>query len=199
MFAPRDATVYYAMLQHLRPRRIMEIGSGFTSALALDARERGLPDLELTFIEPYPDRLYDLLGERDRANCTIIPSPVQDVPIESFDQLGEGDILFVDNSHVAKTGSDVNWIMFNVMPRLADGVVVHIHDIHWPFEYIAEWLEDGRSWSEIYLVRAFLMFNGRCSVLLFNDWMWHHHPELWTTLNPKFRSGTSSLWLRMHS
>ena len=130
------------------------MGSGFTSALALDVRDRFLPDLELTFIEPYPDRLYGLLGQKDRGLCEIIPAPVQDVPLEKFDQLSAGDILFVDTSHVAKTGSETNWVILNVLPRLAQGVIVHIHDIFWPFEYPRHWIEDARSWSEIYLVRA---------------------------------------------
>lgn len=196
-FAPRDATVYYALLQHFRPSRVIEVGSGFTSALALDTRDKLLPEMNLTFIEPYPDRLYGLLGEKDRDTCTIIPAPVQDVPLETFDALAAGDFLFVDSSHVSKAGSDVNWLVFNILPRLADGVVVHIHDIFWPLEYGREWLEDGRSWSEIYLVRAFLMYNHTFSVMLFNDWMWRHHPEMWTTLHPKWWNGASSLWLRV--
>jgi hypothetical protein len=198
MFAPADATVYVAMLKHFRPQREIEVGSGFTSALALDTRDRFLPELKLTFIEPYPDRLHSLLREHDRDSCEIIPLAIQDVPLETFDALSSGDILFVDTSHVAKTGSDVNWIIFNVFPRLAHGVIVHIHDIFWPFEYPRQWVEDGRSWSEIYLLRAFLMYNSAFSILLFNDWMWHHHPELLTALDPAFAGATGSIWLRVN-
>lgn len=197
MFAAGDATIYYAMLRHLRPARIVEVGSGFTSALALDTRDRHLPDLQLIFIEPYPDRLYSLLRSTDPNKCTIVPYPVQDVPLETFDQLRSGDILFVDTSHVAKAGSDVNWLVFNVLPRLVDGVVVHVHDIFWPFEYPQPWLTNGRSWSEVYLLRAFLMFNSRFSILLFNDWLWQHHPDLFTALAPGYSAGTGSLWLQV--
>ena len=99
-FQPSDATVYYGILQHLRPKQLVEVGSGFTSALALDTKERHLPDLHLTFIEPYPNRLYSLLSEGDRSNCEIISRPIQDVPLEIFDRLDEGDLLFLDTAHV---------------------------------------------------------------------------------------------------
>lgn len=197
-FAPGDARVYYAMLRHYGPSRVIEVGSGFTSALALDTRDRFLPDLKLTFIEPYPERLHGLLGEADRDSCEIIELPVQDVPLDTFDRLDSGDVLFLDTSHVAKAGSDVNWLMFNVFPRLADGVIVHIHDIFWPFEYPDAWIRDRRSWSEIYLVRSFLMFNSAFSVMLFNDWMWHHHPELLSALGPGTPGASGSLWLRVN-
>jgi hypothetical protein len=197
MFAPGDATVYYALLQHLRPARIVETGSGFTSALALDVRDRYLPDLELTFIEPHPERLYGLLRDADRSSATILPQPIQDVPLETYDQLRAGDILFVDTSHVAKTGSEVNWVFFNVLPRLVPGVIVHVHDTFWPFEYPRPWLEARMSWSELYLLRAFLMYNERFRVMLFTDWLWQLHPELFTTLRRDYDGGTGSLWLRV--
>ena len=184
-FAPRDATVYFALLQHLRPKQVVEVGSGFTSALALDVKGRLLPDLKLTFIDPHPHRLYNLLGETDRSSCEIHAVPVQDLPLDFFDTLRSGDFLFLDTSHVSKQGSDVNWIVFNVLPRLSEGVIVHIHDIFWPLEYPKQWLSDHRSWSEIYLARSLLMFNTRFEILLFNDWMWRHHPEMWTTLEPE--------------
>ena len=177
MFQPPDAMVYHAMLRHFQPKRIVESGSGFTSALALDTRDRFLPDLELTFIEPHPDhRLDALIGQEDRSHCQIYPQRIQDVSLEVFDQLKDGDFFFVDTANIAKTGSEVNWIIFNVLPRLSAGVIVHFHDIAWPFEYSNDWLEDGRSYSEIYLVRALMTYNDTFEVLLFNNWAWKERP-----------------------
>ncbi len=88
-------------------------------------------------------------------------------------------------------------MFFNVLPRLAAGVVVHVHDAFWPFEYPRPWLDARMSWSELYLLRAFLMYNERFSILLFNDWAWQQHPELFTALNHDYTGGTGSLWLRV--
>lgn len=165
-----DARVLCGMMRHLRPRQIIEIGSGFSSALMLDVDELYLArQTRFTFIEPRPARLLGLLRNGDRNRCRIIDREAQDVPPDCFADLADGDILFVDSSHVAKVGHDVNYIVFDVLPRLADGVVVHFHDICWPFEYPAEWIERGVAWNEAYILRAFLQFNNQFRIMLFND------------------------------
>ncbi len=197
MFGLADAAIYHSMLRELRPRRLIEVGSGFSSAIALDTADRYLPDLELTFVEPYPDRLLGLLSDSDRQRCRLVRSAVQDVPLDTYDQLGAGDVLFIDSTHVSKVGSDVNWLVFEVLPRLADGVVVHFHDIFWPFEYPREWLEEGRGWTENYLLRAFLSYNDRFEVLLFNSWVWRAEPELVrATLPSTVDEVPGGIWLR---
>jgi Methyltransferase domain len=174
-----DGAVYYSMLTTLRPKRILEIGSGFTSAIALDVRDQELPDLELTFIDPKPERLLGLLKDNDHAATTLYRKPVQDVPIEAFDVLEKDDILFIDSSHTSKSGSDVNLLFFDVLPRLKEGVVVHIHDIFYPFEYPDVWLVNrGFAWNELYFVRAFLSYNSTFQIMLFNSWLWREHPEI---------------------
>jgi hypothetical protein len=156
-----DAVVLCAVLRHFRPRRVVEVGSGFSSAVMLDTRDQCLdPDTQFTFIGPQPGRLACLLRAADRERCHVVPKPVQDVGLEPFRALRPNDILFVDSSHVAKVGSDVNRIVFEVLPALRPGVLVHIHDIFWPLDYPAEWYAGGRAWNEAYLVRAFLQFNG---------------------------------------
>lgn len=180
MYGLADAAIYHAMLRRFPPKRIVEVGSGFSSAVALDTADRFLPDAEMkfTFIEPYPDRLLGLLGDRDRKRCALIKSPVQDAGTQVFEELEPGDILFIDSSHVSKAGSDVNLLFFEILPRLADGVLVHVHDILWPFEYPERWLRQRRGWTEAYLLRAFLAFNSAFSIELFNAWFWHSEPEL---------------------
>lgn len=198
MFQPPDAMIYHAMLRHFRPKRVIESGSGFTSALALDTKDRYLPDLELTFIEPHPDhRLDALIGQEDRSNCEIYPLPIQDVSLNIFDQLEAGDFLFADTAHIAKAGSEVNWIVFNILPRLPAGVIVHFHDVFWPFEYPKDWLEDGRSYNEIYMLRALMMYNETFEMLLFCNWAWKERRELFDVLPNSYSGGPpGSLWLR---
>lgn len=184
MFVPGDAMVYYALLRKWKPSRLVEVGSGYTSALALDCSDRHLPDLQKTFIEPYPDRLFRLLSERDQQQTKIYAKPVQEVPLDIFDQLEPGDILFVDTDHFTKAGSEVNWIAFNVFPRLPPGVHIHIHDMYWPFEYPIGWLKERRGYNEAYFFRAFLMDNPRYCIRLMNNWVWQRHRDLFTGLSP---------------
>jgi len=166
-FFETDGSVMYALLRHHRPVRVIEIGSGFSSALMLDTADRHLgPDIRFTFIDPYPERLLRLLSAADRDRCEVVTKPIQDVDLVAFDRLGRDDILFIDSSHVSKLASDVNHLVFEVLPRLAPGVLVHVHDIHWPFEYTEGWLRQGNAWNEAYLIRAFLQFNAAFRVLL---------------------------------
>lgn len=159
-YPPGDARSLRMMLRHHRPARLVELGSGFSSACMLDVRERDLDGrLDLTFIDPYPAQLEELLLDHDRPACTILPSRTQDVDLDVFRQLESGDVLFVDSTHVARTGSDVNHIVFEILPALAPGVLVHVHDVFPGFEYPAPWVHEGRAWTEQYLLRAFLQYN----------------------------------------
>src|SRR5471032_1228815 len=108
----------------------------------------------MTFVDPEPDRLRLLLREDDARRATVIPQPVQQLDPRQFRHFGRNDILFIDSSHVSKIGSDVNYLFFEVLPRLASGVVIHVHDIFWPFEYPEEWFREGRCYNELYLVHA---------------------------------------------
>jgi hypothetical protein len=193
-----DGAVYYSMLTTLRPKRILEVGSGFTSAIALDVRDQELHDLELTFIDPNPQRLLGLLKAHDHAATTLYRKPVQEVPIEAFDVLEKDDILFIDSSHISWSGSDVNFLFLDVLPRLKEGVVVHIHDIFYPFEYPDVWrVLPGFAWNELYLVRAFLSYNSTFQITFFNSWLWREHPEIVGRYFPESVSlRASSLWLR---
>ena len=173
-----DGMVLYAMLRHLQPKRVIEVGSGFSSALTLDVNEIFFDHkLELTFIEPYPQRLENLLSEQDRRRSTIIVKRLQDVPLSLFTELGNRDILLIDSSHVSKTGSDVNTLIFEILPRLKSGVFVHIHDIFFPFEYPRNWVLGGISWNEAYLIRAFLQYNQAFEICFFTSYLMSLHYE----------------------
>jgi len=194
MYLAADAAVYRAMLRHLRPNRVLEIGSGYSTAIALDTADRHLPDLEFGCVEPYPDRLVGLLQPGDRDRVELYRCLVQELPLETYDTLGRGDVLFIDSTHVVKPGSDVVWLFLHVLPRLVPGVVVHVHDIFWPFEYPPEWLAERRDWTEGYLLHAFLAGNREWEILLFSSWLWKRHPEL---VPPHLTAETpGNIWLR---
>lgn len=197
-FGPGDATIYAAMLLEHKPKRLLEVGSGFSSALLLDINAKFFGGaIACTFIEPYPDRLLSVLSEADKARTTLHRAPVQNVPLAVYGDLEAGDILFVDSTHVAKAGSDVNHIFFRVLPALKPGVLIHFHDIFHPFEYPKEWFFNGnRSWNELYLLRAFLMNNPRYRVLFFNSWFAHQHPECRDRLPNFWKNPGGGFWMR---
>ncbi len=196
-FSWLDCRSLFVLLRHWRPKRMIEVGSGFSSLLVADVNRRFLDgSLDFTCVEPYPRAfLNDGLDGISR----LIQAKVQDVPLSVFEELGEGDILFIDSSHVAKTGSDVNYLYFEVIPRLRPGVKIHIHDIFLPHEYPRDWvITENRSWNEQYLVRAFLMFNKTFRVLYGSAYAHHRFPQLVADALglPGRRSfGGGSLWL----
>jgi hypothetical protein len=198
-FGVGDAIIYCCMLRHLRPAQIIEIGAGSSSALALDTLDQFFADRpRCCFIDPYPALLRSMLTPEDNATVEVIESGIQDVPLARFDVLGNNDILFIDSTHIVKTGSDVTYELFELLPRLRSGVVVHFHDIFYPFEYPRQWaVELNYSWNEIYALRAFLTGNRDWEILFFNDYfarierarVAQDAPEILT--NP-----VGSLWLR---
>jgi len=193
-----DALVLHCLLRWARPKRLVEIGSGFSSAAILDTNDLFLDGtMSCTFIEPHPSRLNQLLLRDDARRHEVIERPVQRVDLELFDALGPNDVLFVDSSHVAKVGSDVNRIMFDVLPRLRAGVLVHFHDIGWPFEYPREWIFEGRAWNEAYLVRAFLDYNDSFEIVFFNHYLsLFHQSEVASAMPLWAHEAGGSLWIR---
>lgn len=170
-FSPGDATVLAAMLMHYRPQRVLEIGAGYSTAVMLDVVERHLErPPQITCVDPEPGRLRSVL-RGDEAHLTIHETIMQDLPRELFTALAANDILFIDSSHVLKLGSDVSILFLEILPRLAPGVVVHVHDIATSFEYPLEWYEEGRAWNEAPALRAFLAFNQAYEILYFCDYM----------------------------
>ncbi len=198
-FLHADAVVCALLLRHLRPARVVEVGCGFSSALALDVDELFLGGgTHFTFIDPDPERLRSLVRDGD-LDGRLLAQPVQDVPLRPFERLAAGDVLLVDSSHVMKAGSDVQYLVDEVYPRLAAGVHVHVHDVFWPFEYPASWLRTGCSLNEAYVVRAMLTSGGAWEVVLWDsylerfhrDWLAEHLPLMLAAPHP-----TGGIWLR---
>ena len=197
-FSYSDAIILHTMLRHFQPKQVIEIGSGFSSAVMLDTKDLFLHNsTNFKFIEPYPDRLLNLMNEEDKSQNSLIIKPVQEVEIELFTQLNTGDFLFIDSSHVVKIGSDVLQIIFNILPRLKSGVIVHFHDIFYPFEYPYKWIKAGRAWNEAYFLRAFLQFNNKFKILYFNSFMGLVHKESLEQKMPLcLKNIGGSLWLK---
>jgi len=175
-FSWLDARALFVLLRAWRPRRVIEVGSGFSSLLIADVNRRWLEGhVEFTCIEPYPRPF--LRGARGVSR--LIEQTVQAIPLTLFEALGEGDILFIDSSHVSKTGSDVNFLYFEVLPRLAAGVHVHVHDIFLPNDYPQDWvLGQNRSWNEQYVLRALLMYSSMFRVTFGCSYAFHTQPAL---------------------
>ena len=160
-----DARVLYAMTRHLRPRRIVELGSGQTTRVMAQAcRENGRDGdhARLRAFDPFPTAIDDSLpGLTELARVKV-----QDMPDEVFAELRSGDVLFVDTTHTVKISSDVNHIVLRVLPLLQEGVIVHVHDIFLPYEYPRFFFADyALYWAEQYLLQAFLAFNSSFEVL----------------------------------
>ena len=191
-----DGIMLYSMMRHFNPKRIIEIGSGFSSALMLDTNELFFNgEIKLTFIEPYPERLFSLLNDKDKKAATIIQSNVQTTPLENFSALEAGDILFVDSSHVVKTGSDVNYILFEILPILQRGVLIHFHDVFYPFEYPKAWVLMGRNWNEDYFLKAFLTNNDQFRIKLFSQYLHSHHKDVFKDMPLTYTTPGGNLWL----
>lgn len=192
-FSGFDAAVYYSLIRHLEPRRIIEIGGGYSTriaAKALAANQKG----SLTCIEPYPEERLS----RANLKLELITKRVEEIDVNFFSCLEANDILFIDSSHTVKFGSDVCYEFLEIMPRLARGVWVHVHDIFFPHDYPAEWLMNRRmALNEQYLLEAFLAFSSTFSVQLANYWLCLEHLEdaayLWSNAS---NNPASSFWMK---
>ena len=196
-FVFADAFTLTQMVATQRPRRIVEIGSGFSSAVMLDVREHLTLPVEITFIEPYPERLETLLRPTDRDTTRLLKQPAQAVPDEEFAALEPGDFLFIDSSHVAKVGSDLADVFSRILPRIRTGVFVHFHDIFFPGPYPEVWLREGRAWNEVLFLQTFLRFNEAFQVEWFNPYAGSRFRDRLAEACPRFLKNTGgSLWLR---
>jgi predicted O-methyltransferase YrrM len=198
MFSRQDAWLLQGILRRFRPRRIVEVGCGWSSlVMAAVNRDFFSGLIDVTCIEPYPP---PFLAGGVEGITRLIVSPVEEVALERFFELASGDVLFIDSSHTVKTGGDVVFLLHEVLPRLAPGVIVHFHDIFLPFDYPQQWVFDGRAWNEQYAVRSFLTFNSQFQVLVSSVWMSHFESAVLEQARPgpatNYGDGGGSLWIR---
>jgi hypothetical protein len=197
-FEAVDAEMLFALIRLLKPRRMYEIGSGFSTVLATDALRRNRVEkhsCRFVVIDPYACPQLEAALPSDVELWRV---PVQEVSLDEFESLCENDILFIDSTHVCKIGSDVQFLFLEVLPRVRPGVVVHVHDIFIPLEYPKEWVIDCRRfWNEQYLLQTFLSFNATFEVLWAGHWMHIKHPDLLMEAFPSYKAaGPGSFWFR---
>ena len=201
-----DARTLYYFLRDYKPRRYLEVGSGLSTYYASLAAARNAAEgspLHLTCVEPYP---FDAL--RTLPDFELVEGFVQDTPLEVFESLESGDVLFIDSSHALKVDSDVAYLFLEVLPRVKPGVLVHIHDVPFPFNvpYPADtWLFGERwpvYWNEAMVVQAFLAFNTSFEVLLSVPMIRHEDESFLQERFPDYvpvaddPNPPSSLWLQ---
>jgi Methyltransferase domain len=195
-----DAEILYATLRHLKSPRVYELGSGASShvihlAALANARE-GRP-LEHTVFDPFP---YQASPMGPVPNVTTHPIRAEDLDPARFAALHAGDVLFVDTTHTVRTGGDVTHIFLEILPRLAPGVTVHVHDIFLPYEYPRDWVvEQRRAWAEQYLLQAFLAFSRDFEVVIPNYALARAAPDTLQRLIPSFDPRTvrpGGFWIR---
>jgi predicted O-methyltransferase YrrM len=191
-FNKEDALVLMTMMLEFKPKKIIEIGSGFSTCVMLDVNEYCLNnETEITSIEPYPERLLSKIRINEK-NYQLNVNSVQQCDISIFEKLEKNDILFIDSSHVAKSGGDILYEYFKIIPMLQSGVIIHIHDIFFPFTYPKKWLYEGRCYNEAYILHGFLMNNNEYEIIYFNNFM---HSNLVESIGESFESG-GSIWIR---
>jgi len=193
-FVGMDAIALHCLLRHFQPRRVIEVGSGFSTRITCQAlRLNG--GGELICVEPYPNPVLRSLPGIQQ----LIEKPVQELPLSHFTSLQAGDILFIDSTHTVKIGSDVNYLVLEVLPRLQQGVLVHFHDIFLPREYPQGWITQTLMFSnEQYLLQAFLAFNAAFEVEFSSAYLTVQYAErLSEQFGSFFRWNEGcSLWLR---
>ncbi len=198
-----DAELLYAMIRHARPRRVLELGSGFSTMITVAACERNAAEgspADLLAVDPAPrtDIASSLKG-RGRMELR----DANELPLDRFEELEAGDILFIDTSHTVKLGSEVNRLVLEVLPRLAEGVWVHVHDIFLPYEYPRSRLIASGFFNEQYLLHAFLLGNGPWRIKLPVYAVWREHRDRLVAAIPSLSSPPraeyfpSAFWLRL--
>ena len=206
-FMAIDAHIYYALVRHLKPQRIIEVGAGFSTILAGVACKKNQQEQakapQLTAIEPYPG---EALKRGIPGLSQLIEKKIEELEWAVFKELRAGDILFIDTTHVLKAGGDVQLLYCEILPRLAPGVVVHIHDISLPRSYPKVYFEKNHYyWNEQYLLQAFLAFNSHFEVLWPGNYMMIHHPNALRSIIPEFdlmreqypSAEPTSFWIRV--
>jgi hypothetical protein len=200
-FLSGDIETLYAMVRHLAPQTVLEVGCGASSRvieLALRAnRKAGKPARHIC-VEPYHAPWLEELG------VEVVRERVELLDLEVFSDLRPNDILFIDTSHVVRHGGDVNHLYLRVLPALPEGVYVHVHDIFLPLDYPPEWLRDYKHfWTEQYLLQAFLAFNAQFEVVLAANYLATHHRSALALACPILAdepdSTPGSFWLRRMS
>lgn len=199
-FESGDAEFLYNMIRLFKPKRIFEIGCGqstllATNAVATNRSEDASYRCEHVCIEPYE------VGWLDQLDVTVVREPVELIDKAFFGRLETNDILFIDSSHMIRPQGDVLFEYFEILPILKPGVLIHVHDIFSPKDYLEEWIQSVCFWNEQYLLEAFLSYNSEFKIVGALNFLKHHYPSELTEVCPVLRQQyesrePGSFWLR---
>lgn len=195
-FSGADAMAYYCVLRELRPKRVLEIGSGF-STLVADRAIRANGEGEIISIEPYPKAFLHGIESVSR----IIEKPVQSIPErELIDLVDSSQVWFIDSTHTVKTGSDCLYIYLKIMPQVTSSVTCHSHDIYLPYAMPMQMaLEKNVFWTEQYLLQAYLLDNPKVKVLFGSNYLKQQAPDVIEAfMLGKYTAHGGSLWYRLN-
>lgn len=176
-FESGDAEYWYQLIRWLKPRRIFEVGGGNSTLMAIRALRKNREEnpgyrCRHVCIEPYE------MPWLEQAGVEVVRRKVEELGVGFFSELGEGDLLFIDSSHVIRPQGDVLFEYLELLPALGKGVIVHVHDIFSPRDYLARWLEEQvLFWNEQYLLEAFLAHNRDWKIVGALNYLHHHHYE----------------------
>ncbi len=193
-----DAESLYGILRHIKPKKVLELGSGASSHVIDFARRANEVDgspFDHEIVDPYP--FGNPMGPV--ADAVVRPVRGEDLDPCEVEQLEDGDVFFVDTTHTVKTGGDVAHIILNLLPRLPRGVWAHVHDVFLPYEYPREWVvKKRRAWAEQYMLQAFLAFNQTYEVMFPAQAVVRLAPDVVKDVVPSFRPGVSpgAFWMR---
>lgn len=201
-FAEGDAECLYSLIRLCKPSRIIEIGSGFSTliakaAVAQNQSEHPAYQCIHQCIEPYEMQWLDVMQDIE-----VIRKKVEEIDQSVFRQLQENDILFIDSSHIIRPQSDVLTEFLEILPQLNAGVLIHIHDIFTPCDYLDHWLLDEvKFWNEQYLLEAFLSCNPQFEIIAALNYLSRHHSELMKSKFPMMQRNPNhpeprSFWIR---
>ena len=195
------AASLHVILRHFQPHCVVEIGSGNSSKVISKALSLNANKSEYNIIDPYPNHV-----TKNKLPCVtqLIERRVELVDLDFFCKIGKDDILFIDSGHTVRTGSDVNFLILEVLPRLAPGAIVHFHDINMPYEYPEVYFTNPQFrvfWTEDYLLQAFLTHNSQFEILLALSYLQANHMDIFCQTFPHFDLSTNwatsgSFWIR---
>lgn len=183
---PIEAIVLYCFIRAVRPKKVVQVGAGVSTAIMLLALGDEHASSHIVAIDPFPTPLLEKAHAEGKIE--LRKEGAQETPPEVFTGLGPGDLLFIDSTHTVKPGSEVNYLMLEVLPRLKKGVYVHFHDIYFPYDYQRNLLSDGLFFhNESTLLHAFLIGNQDYRIAVSLSMLHYAAPDAIRRLVPSYR------------
>jgi len=194
-YGPIEAEFLYCFIAAKQPKRVIQVGAGYSTAVILLAAQDGPQPIQLTCIEPYPSPYLQKMATEGKLN--LIPKRAQEVPVGTMIDLRNGDLLFIDSTHTVKVGSEVNQLILEVLPRLAPGVYIHFHDIFFPYDYHPDLQTVLFFHSESTLLHAFLIQNPHYTIRTSMSMLHYAKTNDLKALFPRYRPASNDHGLRM--